>query len=50
MDPVEALESISWSEPGNASETASEAEHAMRALAELQPQQREVLELGCCTA
>ncbi len=46
MDPVEVLESVAWSDPGTASETSLEAEQAMRALAELRPEQRQVLELG----
>jgi RNA polymerase sigma-70 factor (ECF subfamily) len=46
MDPEEVLESVAWSDPGTASETSTEAEQAMRALAELRPEQRQVLELG----
>src|SRR6202046_771024 len=46
MDPVEALETIAWADPGTASETSIEAEQATRALAELRPEQRQVLELG----
>jgi RNA polymerase sigma-70 factor (ECF subfamily) len=46
MDPVEALESVAWSDPGTASETSFEAEQAARALQELRPEQRQVLELG----
>ena len=46
MDPVEALESVAWADPGTASETSLEAEQARRALAELRPEQRQVLELG----
>ena len=46
MDPVEALESVAWADPGTTSETAHEAEAAARALAELRPEQRQVLELG----
>ena len=46
MDPVEALETVAWSDPGTASETAIEAEQAARALQELRPEQRQVLELG----
>jgi len=46
MEPVEALECIAWSDPGTASETASEAEQATKALMELKPEQRQVLELG----
>jgi len=46
MDPVEALESVAWADPGTASETSVEAEQARRALAELRPEQRQVLELG----
>jgi RNA polymerase sigma-70 factor, ECF subfamily len=46
MDPVEALETVAWSDPGTASETSLEAERAVRALQELRPEQRQVLELG----
>src|SRR5271155_4097556 len=46
MDPVEVLESVAWSDPGTASETSVEVEQATRALAELRPEQRQVLELG----
>jgi RNA polymerase sigma-70 factor (ECF subfamily) len=46
MDPVEALESVAWADPGTTSETSMEAEQAARALAELRPEQRQVLELG----
>ncbi len=46
MDPVEALESVAWADPGTASETSQEAEQAARALAELRPEQWQVLELG----
>lgn len=46
MEPVEALECIAWSDPGAASEIASEAGQAMKALMELKPEQRQVLELG----
>ncbi len=46
MDPEEVLESVVWAETSNASELAVEAEQAARALAELKPDQRQVLELG----
>jgi RNA polymerase sigma-70 factor (ECF subfamily) len=46
MDPVEVLESIAWCDPGTASQTSLEAEQAARALKELRPEQRQVLELG----
>jgi RNA polymerase sigma-70 factor (ECF subfamily) len=46
MDSVDVLEFATCSDPGSASETSLEAEHAMRALAELRPEQRQVLELG----
>ncbi len=46
MDPVEVLETVAWADPGTASETSIEAEQAARALAELRPEQRQVLELG----
>jgi len=40
------LETVLWSEPGTSFETASEAELAARALRDLKPDQRQVLELG----
>jgi RNA polymerase sigma factor (sigma-70 family) len=46
MDPVEVLDTMAWSEPGNASEISVEAEQAARALQALRPEQRQVLELG----
>jgi RNA polymerase sigma-70 factor (ECF subfamily) len=46
MDPVDLLDSVAWSDPGLASETSLEAEQAARALMELRPEQRQVLELG----
>ena len=46
MDSVETLESVAWSDPGIASEISVEAELAARALKELRPEQRQVLELG----
>jgi RNA polymerase sigma-70 factor, ECF subfamily len=46
MDPDEVLESVAWADPGTLPETSLEAEQAARALAELRPEQRQVLELG----
>jgi RNA polymerase sigma-70 factor (ECF subfamily) len=46
MDSADALESVAWADPGNSPEISIEAEQAMRALAELRPEQRQVLELG----
>jgi RNA polymerase sigma factor (sigma-70 family) len=46
MEPVDTLEVAVWADPGTAAETAIEAEQAARALAELRPEQRQVLELG----
>jgi RNA polymerase sigma factor (sigma-70 family) len=46
MEPVETLETVAWADPGTASETAIEAAQAARALTELRPEQRQVLELG----
>ncbi len=46
MDPVEVLDTVAWADAGSASETSIEAEQATRALAELGPEQRQVLELG----
>ena len=46
MEPAEALESIAWSDPASLPDTAIDAAHAARALGELRPEQRQVLELG----
>jgi RNA polymerase sigma-70 factor (ECF subfamily) len=46
MDPIEALETVAWSDSSISSETSMEAEQATRAMAELRPEQRQVLELG----
>jgi RNA polymerase sigma-70 factor (ECF subfamily) len=46
MDPVEVLESVAFADPGIAPDTSLEAEQALRALRELRPEQRQVLELG----
>jgi RNA polymerase sigma-70 factor (ECF subfamily) len=46
MEAVETLDAIAWCDPGTAAQTASEAERATRALHELRPEQRQVLELG----
>jgi RNA polymerase sigma-70 factor, ECF subfamily len=46
MEPPEALESIAWSHPASEPATAIDALHAARALEELRPEQRQVLELG----
>jgi RNA polymerase sigma-70 factor, ECF subfamily len=46
MEREEALESVAWASPGDAPEISFEADQAMRALAELRPEQRQVLELG----
>jgi RNA polymerase sigma-70 factor, ECF subfamily len=45
-EPPEALESIAWSDAASSPETALDAVQAARALAELRPEQRQVLELG----
>jgi RNA polymerase sigma-70 factor (ECF subfamily) len=46
MDPVEALETIPWSDPGNQAQTSIDSDRAARAMAELRPEHRQVLELG----
>ena len=46
MDPVDVLDTVAWSDPGTASEISIEAEQAARALQQLRPEQRQVLELG----
>jgi RNA polymerase sigma-70 factor, ECF subfamily len=43
---IEVLESIAWSDPGTSPEDCLEAEQARCALAQLRPEQRQVLELG----
>jgi RNA polymerase sigma-70 factor (ECF subfamily) len=46
MESTDVLESVAWSDPGTSSEISLEAEQATRALAELRPEHRQVLELG----
>src|ERR1700761_7209969 len=46
MAPVESLETLEWPGAAAASEISLEAEQAARALAELNPEQRQVLELA----
>jgi RNA polymerase sigma-70 factor (ECF subfamily) len=46
MDPPEVLESVAWADPGTQPETSIAVEQAVRAMAELRPEQRQVLELG----
>jgi RNA polymerase sigma-70 factor (ECF subfamily) len=46
MDPPEVLDSVAWADPGTLGETSVGALQAARALAELKPEQRQVLELG----
>ena len=46
MDPMETLDTVEWADSSTSSETSMEAEQATRALAELRPEQRQVLELG----
>ncbi len=47
MEPHEALESVAWPEDAaGLPDTAIDAAHAARALGELRPEQRQVLELG----
>ena len=46
MDPMETLDTVEWIDSSTSSETSMEAEQATRALAELRPEQRQVLELG----
>jgi RNA polymerase sigma-70 factor (ECF subfamily) len=46
MDPLESLDAISGTDGSQSSETVMEAEQATRVLAELRPEQRQVMELG----
>jgi RNA polymerase sigma factor (sigma-70 family) len=46
MDPPEVLESVAWADPGASPEMGIEAAQAVRALEQLKPEQRQVLELG----
>ena len=46
MDPMETLDSAAWTDSSTSSETSMEAEQVTRALAQLRPEQRQVLELG----
>jgi RNA polymerase sigma-70 factor (ECF subfamily) len=43
---VEILDAVVWQEPGDSAQTAVDAAHAARVVAELRPEQRQVLELG----
>jgi RNA polymerase sigma-70 factor (ECF subfamily) len=45
-DPVEVLDTIAWADPGTRAEVCVEAEHAARAVAQLRPEQRKMLELA----
>jgi RNA polymerase sigma factor (sigma-70 family) len=46
LDSVDVFETVAWSDPGTAAAISHEAEQAARALQELRPEQRRVLELG----
>jgi RNA polymerase sigma-70 factor (ECF subfamily) len=46
MGPPEALEAVAWPDAASSPDTAIDAAHAARALLELRPEQRQVLELG----
>jgi len=46
MDPAEVLDTLAGPDAPNPAETSLEAGRAARALAELRPEQRQVLELG----
>jgi len=46
MVPAELLDTVVWQEPGDSAQTAVDAAHAARVVAELRPEQRQVLELG----
>jgi RNA polymerase sigma-70 factor (ECF subfamily) len=46
MDSAEVFEFAAWLDSGNAPENSVEAEQALRALSELRPEHRQVLELG----
>jgi RNA polymerase sigma-70 factor (ECF subfamily) len=46
MEPAAVLESVAWADAASSPDTVIDAAHAARALAELRPEQRQVLELG----
>jgi RNA polymerase sigma-70 factor, ECF subfamily len=46
MDPPEILESVAWADPAALPETSTDAAQAARAIEELKPEQRQVLELS----
>jgi len=45
-ESTEEIESIRWADPGTRAETSAEAQTAARAVMQLRPEQRQVLELG----
>src|ERR1700753_2232044 len=46
MDPPETLETVAWADPAAHPDVSAEAAQAARALEELKPEQRQVLELS----
>jgi RNA polymerase sigma-70 factor (ECF subfamily) len=46
LAPMELLDTVVWEDPAASSETAVDAAHAARVVAEMRPEQRQVLELG----
>ena len=45
-ESTDEIESLSWADPGIHAETSAEAQTAARAVMQLRPEQRQVLELG----
>jgi RNA polymerase sigma-70 factor (ECF subfamily) len=45
-DSIDDVESLTWSDPGTRAEVCAEAQTAARAVMQLRPEQRQVLELG----
>ena len=46
VELTDEMESLAWSDPGTLAETSVEAETAARAVMQLRPEQRQVLEMG----
>jgi RNA polymerase sigma-70 factor (ECF subfamily) len=45
-DSIDDVETLTWTDSGNKAETCAEAQTAARAVMQLRPEQRQVLELG----
>jgi RNA polymerase sigma-70 factor, ECF subfamily len=45
-ESIDEIETLTWADPGTKAETSAEAQTAARAVMQLRPEQRQVLELG----